>query len=212
MPNIASALKQEIARVARKVAKPDSDALKKQVAQQRSAVAALKRRIGALEKLVAKATRSGRGAARNVSDVSEEAQSERHRFSARGFAKLRQRFGISAAAMGQILGVSPLSVYKWESGKTRPRAQQVEKIAAVRGLGKREVAARLGQEGGSEEPSASGKQASPIAPAERRTRSKTARGGKSRSVRRTAAKNSARKGSAVAKRTPAKRAAKRAVA
>jgi hypothetical protein len=34
-------------------------------------------------------------------------------------------------------------VYKWESGNTRPRAKQIEAIAALRSMGKREVAQRL---------------------------------------------------------------------
>ena len=40
-------------------------------------------------------------------------------------------------------GVSALSVYKWESGKTRPRARQLEAIASLRKMGKREAQARL---------------------------------------------------------------------
>ena len=45
--------------------------------------------------------------------------------------------------MAKILGVSALSVYKWESGKTRPRARQIEAIASLRKMGKREALARL---------------------------------------------------------------------
>ncbi|MBA2960540.1 MULTISPECIES: helix-turn-helix domain-containing protein [Ramlibacter] len=154
MPNIASALKEEIARVARKVAKPGSEELRKQVTQQRGALAALKRRIDALERSLASVAKGGRARTRRVADEGgDENQSERHRFSAKGFAKQRERLGISAAAMGQLLGVSSLSVYKWESGKTRPRAKQIEKIASVRGLGKKEAAARLA-EGGTISPAA----------------------------------------------------------
>ena len=65
------------------------------------------------------------------------------RFRVAGFANLRKKWGLSAAEMGQLLGVSAQSVYHWESGKSRPRAAQLAAIAAVRGLGKREVAARL---------------------------------------------------------------------
>jgi transcriptional regulator with XRE-family HTH domain len=151
MPNIASALKEEIARVTRKVAKPESDGLRKQLAQHRSALAALKRRIDALERALANVAKGGRGIARQASEAaSDETQSDRLRFSAKGFAAQRQRLGLSAAAMGQLLGVSSLSVYKWESGKTRPRAKQIEKIASIRGLGKKEAAARL--DGGSAAP------------------------------------------------------------
>lgn len=65
------------------------------------------------------------------------------RFSASGLAKQRQRLGLSAREVGALLGVSALSVYKWETGKVRSRARQLEAIASLRGLGKREAAARL---------------------------------------------------------------------
>lgn len=65
------------------------------------------------------------------------------RFSAKGFTKLRQRLGLSAAAMGTLLGVTAQSVYKWEDGKARPRATQLQAISAVRKMGKRKAAAHL---------------------------------------------------------------------
>ncbi|MGZ5196264.1 MAG: hypothetical protein ACXWB8_12570 [Ramlibacter sp.] len=42
-----------------------------------------------------------------------------------------------------MLGVSGQSIYKWEEGKTRPRASQLPAIAALRKMGKREANARL---------------------------------------------------------------------
>jgi DNA-binding transcriptional regulator YiaG len=51
--------------------------------------------------------------------------------------------------MGALLGVTAQSVYKWEDGKARPRATQLQAIAAVRKLGKRAAAQRLAEmEGG----------------------------------------------------------------
>lgn len=73
------------------------------------------------------------------------------RFSAKGFTKLRQRLGLSAAAMGTLLGVTAQSVYKWEDGKARPRATQLQAIAAVRKMGKREAASHLASLGGAQE-------------------------------------------------------------
>jgi DNA-binding transcriptional regulator YiaG len=35
------------------------------------------------------------------------------------------------------------SVYNWEQGQAAPRTEQLAKIAAVRAMGKREVARRL---------------------------------------------------------------------
>lgn len=62
-----------------------------------------------------------------------------------GFAALRKKLGISAAEMGKLLGVSAQSVYHWETGKTKPRASQLAAISAVHKMGKREIAAKLGE-------------------------------------------------------------------
>jgi transcriptional regulator with XRE-family HTH domain len=70
------------------------------------------------------------------------------RYSAKSLRSQRKRLGLSAAAMAQLLGVSALSVYKWESGNTRPRPKQIEAIAALRGIGRREAQKRLEQAGG----------------------------------------------------------------
>ena len=50
---------------------------------------------------------------------------------------------MTQAQMARLIGASALSVYKWESGKVQPRAAQLERILALRKLGKREAAARL---------------------------------------------------------------------
>lgn len=144
MPNLAVALKAEIARVARRGTKADIEALKKLLALQRRTLAELRTRADRVERSLRKIGSSA-GDERRASESNKtpSEDSAQLRFSAKGFASLRQRLGVSAAAMGQLLGVSPLSVYKWESGKTRPRTKQIEKIASVRGLGKREVQRRL---------------------------------------------------------------------
>ncbi|HYF43109.1 MAG TPA: helix-turn-helix transcriptional regulator [Ramlibacter sp.] len=149
MPNIATVLKSEIGRLARREVRGETEALKKASAQYRSEIAALKRRIAAMEKQI---KRVGRGAAPAASGRSEaesedgESQ-ERRRFSAKGLAKHRQRLGLSAEAFGKLVGVTGQSIYKWEAGKARPRAAQVQAIAAIRTLGKREAQARLEQLG-----------------------------------------------------------------
>lgn len=54
---------------------------------------------------------------------------------------------LSANDLGKLLGVSTQSIYNWEAEKARPRNDQLAKLAAIRGLGKREVASRLNQLG-----------------------------------------------------------------
>jgi len=142
MPNIASVLKEEIARVARKQQRTEIAQLKKTVAQYRGQIAQLRRRLQALEQQVRRLGRSGGGRASAAVQEGED-KGPSLRFSAKGLAAQRRRLGLSAANVAKILGVSALSVYKWESGKTRPRARQLEAIAQLRRMGKREAMAKL---------------------------------------------------------------------
>jgi len=137
--NIGTVLKAEISRLARRELKAETSGLRKQVAQHRSQLAALKRQLHALERQV-KTSAKGTRAAANADQGEPE---KKFRFRAGGFANLRRRLGVSAEAMGELLGVTGQSVYKWESGKARPRARQLETIASLRGIGKKEATTRL---------------------------------------------------------------------
>ena len=87
---------------------------------------------------------SGRGGGSSAAAAPEEEDSGRQiRYSAKSLASQRKRLGLSAAALAKIIGVSALSIYKWESGNTRPRRKQIEAIAALRHLGRRDVQKRL---------------------------------------------------------------------
>ena len=141
MPNIANLLKSEIARVARKEVRAETKGLKNAIAPYRAQIAELRRRTRELELQL---RRLGRVTARVASAAPDAEAGERNlRFSAKGLAAQRQRLGLSAQAFGALIGASGQSVYKWEEGKTRPRAKHLPKIAELRGIGKREAAARL---------------------------------------------------------------------
>jgi DNA-binding transcriptional regulator YiaG len=149
MPDIASAIKSEITRLSRKETKTDLREIRAVQAEHRKALASLRRQVSALEKTIARLQKSGPVAARRGTDASGQDEppegAQRLRFSAAGFAAKREKLGLSAAAVAQILGVSSLSVYKWESGKARPRAKQLNAIAEFRKMGKREALAKLEQ-------------------------------------------------------------------
>lgn len=138
MPNIASALKEEIQRLARKELRANTASLKKAMTTYRSEMAALKRRVDQLERQQKRAVKAGSAVPRET-----PAAEATHRWRAAGFAQHRRRLGLSAADAGKLLGVSALSVYKWESGQARPRAKYLPAIAELRGMGKREAAKRL---------------------------------------------------------------------
>jgi DNA-binding transcriptional regulator YiaG len=143
MPNIAVVLKEEIARLARKEMRSQTQELKKASAQYRSHIAALRKRVETLERQLKRATKSAGRASASAEESSEESTSRR--FSPTRLAAQRNKLGLSAADFATLLGVSGQSVYKWEHGESRPRARQLEAIAALRGVGKREAAARLEQ-------------------------------------------------------------------
>jgi DNA-binding transcriptional regulator YiaG len=143
MPNIATVMKDEIVRLARKEVRKETENLKKSSAQYRSDIAALKRQVAALEKLVARLEKSGPQKA--TVEVEGEA-STKFRFSAKRIAAQRQKLGLSAGDMGALIGVSAQTIYNWEAEKSRPRQSQLAAIAAVRKLGKRAIQAQLAKQ------------------------------------------------------------------
>jgi DNA-binding transcriptional regulator YiaG len=140
MSNFAAQLKTEISRIAKKESRTQAAVLKKAQTTHRAEIADLKRRIASLEAVV---RRLDKTSARSTTPAKEDHEPQGLRFRADGFASLRKKFGVSAAQMALLLGVSNQSVYHWETGKSKPRAAQLQAIAAVRKLGKKEVAQRL---------------------------------------------------------------------
>jgi DNA-binding transcriptional regulator YiaG len=143
MPNIATVLKAEVTRLARKELRVQTDSLRKALGAYRSEVAALKRRVQKLEKDVARAGRAAKPVRKPAVEPSAESVASAFRFRAAGLASNRKRLGLSAADFGRLVGATGQSVYAWEAGKSKPKANNLAAIAALRGLGKREVAARL---------------------------------------------------------------------
>lgn len=143
MPNIAAVLKDEIARIARKEVRAQTGNFKNASSQYRAHIAALRRRVDELERELARVRKSaGRAPAAPRGGEDDDGGTQR-RFSATRLAAQRNKLGLSAADFAALLGVSGQSVYKWEHGESRPRAKQLEAIAALRGIGKREAQARL---------------------------------------------------------------------
>lgn len=136
MSNIASVLKSEISRLARREIRSEVASLRKALSQHRSTIAALKREIEQLRKQIRFAGKATRAAPAEADD------SVQRRFRPAGLAVHRKRLGLSAADYGALVGVSGQTIYHWEEGQ-RPRAAQLQALAAVRGMGKREAAQRL---------------------------------------------------------------------
>ena len=140
MPNIAAVLKSEISRVARKEVRAEIASTKKASSTHRSEIAALKKRVQALEQLV---RRLDRVSAKAAPTVEPDPAALPGRFSAKGLKSMRRRLGLSARDLGLLIGVATQSVYNWEDRKTRPQAKYLAALAMVKTKSKRDVAARL---------------------------------------------------------------------
>jgi len=145
MPNIASILKAEISRVARKEVRAEIETLKKASVAHRASIAELRRQVNALEKELRRVAKSATRSTIVPDSANEAAEGTKRRFSATRLAAHRAKLGLSAASYGQLVGVSGQTIYHWEQGKARPRAAQLENLAAVRDLGAREVSERLAE-------------------------------------------------------------------
>lgn len=136
--SLASVIKSEISRLSAREGRRLIKGLAERSTGHRSAIAKLKRQVAelkrkvfVLEKVAMKAPLTSVSAAKPI------------RFSAARLKARRTKLGLSAAQYAQLIGVSALSIYNWETGKARPRAEQIAKIGALRGMTKREALARL---------------------------------------------------------------------
>lgn len=141
MANLVSVLKEEVRRLARKEIRAQVGTTKQAVAQFRREIASLKREIRQQTKKISFLQSQARKQLSKTKATPEGLEGVR--FSARSVKAQRNRLGLSAKDYGRLVGVSGLTVYNWEHGKSRPRQSQLAALASVRGIGKREASARL---------------------------------------------------------------------
>lgn len=161
MPNINSVVNEQIRRLARREIRTNTKAIKRATGHYRRDIAALKRQVAQLVKLVA-------ALKKQLPDQpqlppAEAVKGARLRVS--GLKAHRARLGLSAKDYGKLMGVSGLTIYNWEAGKSKPRRSQLPKIVSVRGIGKKEAMQRLGM---GEEPKAAMMTAKAAAPKTRK--------------------------------------------
>ncbi len=139
MPNLMSALAEKISRIARKEIKNQTTTTKKAAVRYRHDIADLKRQVAELTKRLAIVVKQQPKEIAAPPEVLEKG-----RFRAVGVKAHRAKLGLSALNYGKLVGVSDLTIYKWETGKSRPRKAQLAMFLATRGLGKREALQKLG--------------------------------------------------------------------
>ncbi len=146
--NIGVVLKQAITRLSRREIRNELQATKKASAQYRRNIAALKRQVATLESQMGQLQR--RALAKPTIAVAPT--NGKARFVAKKLKSQRARLGLSGADYGRLVGVSANSVYNWEQEHASPRPEQVQMIAALRNMGKREAQQRLEQLDGKSAP------------------------------------------------------------
>jgi DNA-binding transcriptional regulator YiaG len=66
-------------------------------------------------------------------------------FSGKAVRAERDRLGLSASAYGELVGVSMLTIYNWEKGRSIPREKALDKWLAVKDIGRATALRRLGR-------------------------------------------------------------------
>ena len=140
MPNLAAVMKDEIRRLARKEIKDLTATAKRSVAQHRKDITELKHQVRDLTREVAYLRRQEH---KRVATAPASEPAVTPRFSPGWVEAHRHRLQFSAADYGHLVGVSALTIYNWEKGKTKPGRQQLAAWAEVRTLGKRDAMKRL---------------------------------------------------------------------
>lgn len=148
MTAFSDAFRAEVLRMARKEIKGELGNLRKTVTVQRSEIVALKRDVKDLasQMKVLHKTAAHQAVPRKAQTEEPEAPTRRGRsfqFKAEMLAAKRDQLGLSQQAMAVLLEASPLSVARWEGGKAKPRAAQLERIREVLKLGERAALRKL---------------------------------------------------------------------
>ena len=144
--NIMSVLKAEISRLAKKEAKAVASPVKKASATYRGLIAGLRKQVDALQKEISSLKR-----ALPKADKVLEAKTEpegRFWITGKGVKAMRKKTGLTQEKFGKLVGVSVPTVVNWEKAKGKVDIRKkatMARIQSLKGKGKREVAAMLGE-------------------------------------------------------------------
>ncbi|NLF99549.1 MAG: helix-turn-helix transcriptional regulator [Lentisphaerae bacterium] len=137
--NLNKALTEAITKGAARATRKPIAALRGDVADLKRQVADLKRLVRALQK------GAGRGDVKAPAPGAEEAKPSRIRPTGLMVCKLRQRLGLTQVELAKLVGVSGLTISKWEAvgGRIMLRERTLEALAKVKVMGKREAVKAL---------------------------------------------------------------------
>ncbi len=137
MAKLEAAMKEAIARGARKQVRHmvlplrrEVVRLRRKVLEAHTSLTALRQSSAAWERMM--------NAAPPVPPVSED-EAKGARLSPRLVQSLRKRLGLSQMALARLVGVSAPAVAHWEAGNSTPKGQNRAALVGLRKVGKREV-------------------------------------------------------------------------
>lgn len=151
MPNVAAVLKEEIRRLSRKEIRSETSKLISQVKELKKTVSTLKREKAGLESRIGRLERgattgSAGGSSPRSADTSLPADADGAplpRFSPAWVAKDRKRLGLSGEDYGRLCGVSRITIWSWEKGRSRPQSAPLRRWGKVRQLSRKKAYALL---------------------------------------------------------------------
>jgi DNA-binding transcriptional regulator YiaG len=141
MAGILPALNEHIRRMSRRATHSEIIRTRQLGARHRRDIAALKREHKSILSRLAQLEKRTPQAAVVVEGSDEDGG---RRFRKDGLKTHRAKLGLSAQDYGKLVGVSALTIYHWEQGKSKPRRIFIPRLTMVRELGKREALRRLG--------------------------------------------------------------------
>ena len=144
MSDIRKVMNEEIRRLARKEIKAAMAPLLAAGSVQKKRIAELEKRIKVLE--AAKPAPKAEQPAIIV-PAAQDGKEKQIRLTSARIRKVRTKLAISQEQFAKLLGVNTQSVNFWENGKTSPRLILKKQIAAIRDMGKREIAKILSEKG-----------------------------------------------------------------
>jgi DNA-binding transcriptional regulator YiaG len=144
MARFVSSLQEEISRLARKEALKVEKPLKKAAATLRQENSALKRRVNALEKVVAK-YQAASASEKQIKELPSDAEVKNVKIQPRSIAAMRKKHGLSALKMAALLGINHKSIARWEKGIGVPQTDSKKKLLAFKNMTKTEVKKMLNE-------------------------------------------------------------------
>jgi DNA-binding transcriptional regulator YiaG len=137
LAKIEMAIRETVARGARKQVRQATGPLRREVRRLRALMGQLRRDVSALKEVAARWREAARARPWHA-DV-PEAEVETARLSAGLVRKLRARLGLSQAALGRLVGVSGAAVVSWEQGRSSPAPDSRRALVGLRRRGRRDV-------------------------------------------------------------------------